>query len=227
MKFGLKFREGYQKEAGGSIAEEMDNIVAFLQILWDKVLDAEGNIKVSLTDNSHGGAGTKPVYVSLTEQFTTVNDDIAAAVAAIPSSLTTSQLNLASGSLTAAQIKCLLTSPVDIIAAPGASKIIIPVAFYIQFNVGNPGFGASVPLRIQYNGATHSMMSPSTPVITGANTTVSGRASLNVNAMAYATDGDPRNKALQIGSTTNIGGCTGTGAGSADYRMLYMIISVT
>lgn len=66
MKFGLKFREMYQKEAGGSIAEEFDNLMAFLQTLYDKILDADGNIKIPVTDNSKGGTGTAPEFLSIT-----------------------------------------------------------------------------------------------------------------------------------------------------------------
>src|SRR3972149_10394466 len=77
MKFGLKFREGYADVADGNVGEEFDNIVAFLQVLWDKILDSEGNVKTLVTNNNqYGGAGVKPTYITLNESIAGINGNL-------------------------------------------------------------------------------------------------------------------------------------------------------
>jgi len=71
----------------------------------------------------------------------------------IPTSSTGATLQQASGTLTAAQVSTLATTPVNIITAPGAGKIIVPVSLYAYSSVTGTQASSAGP-QIVYTGRT-------------------------------------------------------------------------
>jgi hypothetical protein len=62
-------------------------------------------------------------------------------------------------SLTAAQIKALYATPLSLVAAPGAGKIIVPIEIFAKYTFGTTAFTGSNALEFRYtsnNGAKFS-----------------------------------------------------------------------
>lgn len=65
--------------------------------------------------------------------------------------------------LTNAQLKAINSSPITIVSAQGANKILIPLAWYSVFIYGgNNAFTGSNPLNLTYNGLNTSLAFPGT-----------------------------------------------------------------
>lgn len=140
MKFALKFREQYADLADGSVKEEFDNLFAFLEILWNKIVDSEGNLKVSLTDNSTGGAGTKPVFQTLSSTLQDIYSTLGSFSAG--GDLQTAELTIALNGATSQTI----------VPAQGAGSIILPI-FWSLDTITTTAIGGSAPnIDLRYAG---------------------------------------------------------------------------
>lgn len=216
MKFGLQFREQYQKEAGGSIASEMDNLVAFLQMLWDKVLDSEGNIKISITDNSHGGAGTKPVYTTLVEQIESMNTDIANAGGTI----TADGIYLVQQSLTNLQQAKLNSNPVVLAASPGANKVALPLALFHEVSVAST-YGSTPGKVLTWDtAATVTALTISAASLTSTGIRSRRDVGTGVSFGPYATF-DLRNKPIYLFATGDL--ATSNGSATMKTTLMYAV----
>lgn len=216
MKFGLKFRERYQKAEDGSIAEEFDNLVAFLQTLWDKIVDSEGNLKVSLTDNSHGGAGTSPVYVNLGDQVITFDNDIADLQSQI--SGLSSELNVVGYSTT--NLRALNTAPPTLLPAQGAGSIVIPVAWTSKTITTTASGGPAPTLRCRFSGVTLDLL---TTLLTGANSIQTRSESGVLNPWGATESANPViNKDILLSASADVGA---TWVGSVQVKMWYVKVT--
>jgi len=144
MKFGLKFREGYADVADGNVGEEFDNIVAFLQVLWDKILDSEGNIKTLVTNNNqYGGAGVVPTF----QPLNTVISNLESSILGIASP----EVHLQTTTVTLAERLAAASSPVVIV--PGIlGRILIPIGWAFEEVRGGVAFSLTATFSLQYTG---------------------------------------------------------------------------
>ena len=150
MKFGLKFRENYGQVADGAVGEEFDNIVAFLQVLWDKILDSEGNIKTLVTNNNqYGGAGVKPTYITLNESIAGINGNLDGI-----SSQLGEGLLFADVTAPLARVLTMLTGDaLQLVPSPGAGAVITPLWFLFESNVIVLS-GSNPNLTVRWKGTT-------------------------------------------------------------------------
>lgn len=208
MKFGLQFREQYQKEAGGAIASEFDNMVAFLQNLWDKVLDSEGNLKVTLTDNSKGGAGTTPVYVNVGDEITDINNTIAA----IPTS--SGPLTFVAVPVTVAQLQS--GSAIQVVS-PVTGGTLIPIWFGYNERRGGTGFTSTPTFQLKYTAVAGNLLTVGMQA--GANTNFwSLRYNTHDSATQHNTNTDNSGVGLEVTLSTAL---TGAGITTAEFIVGY------
>jgi hypothetical protein len=117
-----------------------------------------------------------------------------------------SDMKIADVTLTAAQILTGNATPVDVVAAPGAGYIIIPVKFFLFLDYGSAAYATNTDFRFEINGVA----------VSATNTTMLPGVADRYTTMAtvdYDTTTDLRNQAIkfevQTGNPTN-GGTGGT-----------------
>jgi hypothetical protein len=146
---------------------------------------------------------------------------------------TLGQIQETTGSFTAAQFNNLLATPVEIVPAPGAGKILVPISIYLKLNSDGTEFTTSFPnaaLSLAYDGVTSATVLFSPNVIVGP----TGIGGATTDVYCWATQGssggtgsDPslvQDKGLFI---RNSGGSEYAGGGSStfDYLIRYMTIT--
>lgn len=114
--------------------------------------------------------------------------------------LLSSDIKVATLTLTNAQLLALFATPVTLVAAPGTGKVIVPLAVHARLQRGTIAYSASRNLQIQWSGDTTNLIQ--TISILFAN---GGGASLDqffTAARASTVTGtnnfDPSNRAIQV-----------------------------
>ena len=110
------------------------------------------------------------------EHWTEMQDDINSIVAAglpagsegkimkyiggawVAGDLPDDQLKIATVSLSSAQILALYTTPIDLVAAPGAGKVIIPEDIILSIDYGTTTYTAGGVVRVSYSGETTQLL---------------------------------------------------------------------
>ena len=111
-----------------------------------------------------------------------------------------SDLLVASVTLTDAQIKALGTTPIQLVAAPGADKAIVVLNFFAEFDVTGGQYDVGPTFRLRLSGLTVNAASAWTPS-TSSNAVYYHQSS--AAAASYQTN-DPRNRALMVTSSTDL-----------------------
>lgn len=139
--------------------------------------------------------------------------------------LATSAIHYDTINLSAANILGMFATPVTLVAAPGAGKILMPLSFIFSLTAGGSAFASGGNVRIQYHGGSVSVWG------NGANGTILAatvNSATNIQAMrggveGGVTDADNSNKALEI---TNGTGAFTTGNGTAKIFLCYAVITL-
>lgn len=178
-------------------------------------------------------AASRPATISPENFVTTYGSDPLTVVAIAPGELMTGNgtitnplkiMGLTDATLTVSQIKTLNSVPIELIAAPGPSKLIRVWKVTYRYISGASGFGNNPNTQLVYGTTT-------TPAIT---TAVSlGYSTLNLDRLAFAdntvavsvdTPANWINKAVNIMSTAD---GTGTPTGiTLRVRVLYSVIAM-
>lgn len=110
--------------------------------------------------------------------------------------------------LTNAQLKAINTTPITVLAAPGANKIIIPISWYSIFNYGGTSvFTGGGSVLLTYNNNT-SVATPGAimPLGSMVSSNSSDRVVYGTTAISSATTGLFVNQPLTITATANFTG---------------------
>ncbi len=134
-------------------------------------------------------------------------------------------IQFASGSLSSTDIQNLVGTPVDIVAAPGAGKLVQMISISTRFFYVAPQYvSVSGFIRLRYNGA---------PGSTIFNTVVgNGVMTGTANAVSFAPPGpiasaDVNNETLAVCLVNSSGVALTTGAGTLSWWIWYMIVDTT
>jgi hypothetical protein len=138
-----------------------------------------------------------------------------------------SSINLAKGTLTNAQIKSIRATPIAIVAAPGAGKVLVPIFLAMTMNYGGTNVFTSTDgtIQIQYPGPFPAGVTAclSTTAITA---NVSKYGCINMVSISTKTLSSFSNKSLSLanGGTAEI---TGNAANNntMSYELLYYIMT--
>lgn len=125
-------------------------------------------------------------------------------------------------SLTSANILAMFTTPVSILAAPGAGKALIVDAILFEMTTTSTQYTSGGVVSIVYHGgsvATHSGTIPATVVTTTAGTT---NTMLGSPTAANGTT-VPANTGIDI---TNATGVFATGTGTAKVQIWYSVVTL-
>jgi hypothetical protein len=137
--------------------------------------------------------------------------------------------NTVSGQLTSAQIKSLMASPIQIVAAPGANKVIYPVYSWARMNYGgtSPFTGAIATINLFWD-ATGTPTSASYPLMINAPITASVTEIYirwNIQGAASAA-ASIINKALFIYNAIADFGGNAANDNTIDYYVVYNTLSI-
>lgn len=124
--------------------------------------------------------------------------------------------------LSAGEMVSASSSPISLVAAQGADKIIVPIAAQFEYDV-TVAYSNSVNGGLIYDGSATGLLSTNF-TITAASITKRYAVSMGVNngtLYVYATF-DPRNKALMFKTSADL---TGAGAMTAVLNVLYVVIT--
>lgn len=121
------------------------------------------------------------------------------------------------------EILSLNSVPIEIIAAPGANMIAVPVQLSIFMN--NPvGYSTTAGLRLRYNGITTELVSAIAAISGIANDKYFIRNSIDISDLG-ATANDYINKSIQLSSSTDVTG--GDAANFIRISVAYYILDLT
>jgi hypothetical protein len=157
----------------------------------------------------NGGAGTAFSYPDTSGGYDTFV--VSEALSGITSGSGT--LKRAVLDLTAAQIKTLNATPLDVVAAPGAGKALIPISGYVSLDATATAFATNVDLEIIVEDETNSFFF--------ADTCIDGTTD-KITAFKLTTLGSTNN-ALQV---TNLNGEPATGTGTAQVVLFYQEVTL-
>lgn len=122
-------------------------------------------------------------------------------------------------SLTSAQIKALNSTPIDIVAAPGAGKALIPEAGYVFLDAGT-GYATNLDIDVVLENA------PTVPILSGEDA-LSGTSDkytmLKLYSLGTTAATIVANKAIQV---TEIAGNPATGTGTAKVVVYYKEVTL-
>jgi len=129
--------------------------------------------------------------------------------------------SLATVSLSEAQIEAWSSSPIQIIAAPGGGKILVPLFVYVQMFVTSI-YTSNPSMKFVYGTNTTSLLSTSIPTsLSVVTNTLRGDIAATGLSFSDYSIFDPRNKAINLkGSSDPTGG--GTGAVTGIVNMAYV-----
>lgn len=124
--------------------------------------------------------------------------------------------------LSNAQLVSLSSSPITLVAAQGADKIVIPVHFSIEV-VTATSFSNNPSVSVTYNGdALNLLVSAPIPGLNQIHTVF--QASYNTNFGYTYSSFDPRNKSILLKSSADL---TGAGAATGVVNLSYIVIQTT
>ena len=135
-------------------------------------------------------------------------------------SITEDQLQVAQISLSAANIIAMYTTPVQLIAAPGAGKVVIVDQVAYSFNYGTTQFTGGGDIRIQYDGTTDNILSAAFD----ANKTKAASDSVEVAPMK--SSGGTTALENTIVEITNATASFATGDGTAEVFVRYRVLTL-
>jgi hypothetical protein len=128
-------------------------------------------------------------------------------------------LNIATLTISAAQMNTLFSVPLALIPAPGAGQTIVPITLYCWQNIIST-FSILNNIAIRYNNMTTSNSMVPNVSFTNANNR-SGWTQFPINSANFAINIDPRNQSVLVQAT---GDCTG-GSGSFLMALLYTTVT--
>jgi hypothetical protein len=139
----------------------------------------------------------------------------------VPSSGTGGAVVLIEGSITDAQIKSAASSPIDVISAPGANKIICVVYWSLTKDSTAGAYSGGANWKLNYAGNATDVASQITLSMASASKQW-GPNTGGFTSLTYSTF-DPTNKKLQLKSSGDITG--GNAANSLKYTIAYYIMN--
>ena len=131
-------------------------------------------------------------------------------------------VRLAKGTLTSGQVLALNTSPITVISAPGAGKIINILSVFTRLNFNSAAYAANTSLRLKYVGAAYDALVDSSILVSGASRVLRWDQAISTTVSATNTQMID-NVGIQI--TVNTGNPT-TGDSSLDYYIYYVITTL-
>jgi hypothetical protein len=123
--------------------------------------------------------------------------------------------------LTAVEIRALNTTPIELVAAPGANKVIIPLAVYWWVTRTATAYSANPSFRIRWNGIAFDLFTAMSFFLSTASAgeKFQEQARLPID-FAYGSGSDPTNKSLQVSATAD----TTTGTGTIKVGLAYYLL---
>lgn len=129
--------------------------------------------------------------------------------------------------LTEAEIESINTSPIQLVAAQGANKIIVPIFWSIELNL-TVAYTSSPSMQLQYAGDTSNLLQNT--ILLSLTATLAKKYGFSdaVNTLIFGNYGtfDPRNKDVQLTATANPG-TPGTGVVTGVSNLAYTVITTT
>lgn len=129
--------------------------------------------------------------------------------------------------LTEAEIESINSSPITLVAAQGADKIIVPIFWSVELNL-TVAYSSSPSMQIQYAGDTNNLLQNT--ILLSLTATLAKKYGFSdaVNTLVFGNYGafDPRNKAVQLIGTANPG-TPGTGVVTGVSNLVYAVITTT
>jgi hypothetical protein len=123
------------------------------------------------------------------------------------------------GSLTAAQINALDTTPITLLGVAGANKYYVIENVSFHYKAGGTGFTTSDDLRLGYNNAAELINLPMLSTILNGTT--------NKIYISYPTDTEFTNTIINDSIVLGIGGAISGGNGTINYSIKYRIITTS
>ena len=135
---------------------------------------------------------------------------------ALQTTVSSSGLLIAKLALSEAQLEALATTPVKIVTAPGANKLIVPLFIQVKLII-DTGYSSSPTFHLEYDGFTTNITASANPNWGTTGTKLSTQDAAAVNFVAGS---DPRNTALMVTASADP---TGAGVGTAVVTVPYYI----
>jgi hypothetical protein len=147
---------------------DCDNAYLSLEELLRKSLvNVDGDLAIRVTGEAGGGGSTPGLEAVLTEdndggglEITNIADGTQPTSAATVGQLSILQeetIKFAEVAISAATFGNALSSPVQLMAAPGVGKVIFPIAIAVHLNYNTTPYGSATQIQVYLNGAASSL----------------------------------------------------------------------